>query len=860
MGKSILLIISFWFFGQELIAQKEANTWYFGNNAGIDFNKGYPQSITNGKLISPEGCASYSTPDGRLLFYTDGVNVWDSTHKLMPNGTGLKGDPSATQSSIIIPKPFSFTSYYIFTVDKVAGANGVRYTEVNMAFNAGKGDVVPWRKNLLILSSGCEKITAMKHADGINYWVLMHKFNSDIIYSYMVTFFGVSYFPVKSYTGIKIANYYSNTLGAMKFSPDGRKIAYANHTMDTSVIADFDALTGRVSKVWAFPIDDAYGLEFSSKGQYLYVSEMNNRKVYQYNVKSNSIGDFIASKRLIDSNYNNFAGALQMGPDNKIYISVTGSQYLHVINAPDSAADKTRPQKDAIYLGGKITQLGLPNFNQSIFNKVYIIVTRNCINDSTQFSISNTNTIDSVKWDFGEPAAMADNISNKMSDVSHVYKYTGYYTARLLYYSRRYIHFTWNKFYIKDPKPRIGNDTIFCGAFSLDLKPHKTYINYQWNNNSLLNHITVKSKGQYSIRVKDSVGCFSGDTINIINPTIKPAIDAKDSILCLKNNLLTLKDLTDYDGDSRKSVKWYFGDGTNMEDSIVKKEYPGTGTFKVKLIVSGISECTDSVEKTFKVLHHPVAKFSFNSPCFPDPVQFKNESTIEEGKITEYSWQFGDYSTSKAVNPLKSYDESGKYTVTLIVKSDKGCVDSMVKQRGITVKQKPNAFFDFKEVSIAPTYKRTILFNNLSSTDVTTYNWDFGNNKKSTLKNPTLDYLDSGMNIFTLWVTNQDNCTDSFSLSTYQKFYFYLPNVFSPDANNINETLVPVASVYIKYYTMEIYNMWGEKLFETNDIKTGWDGNYQDKPCQDGIYICKIHFTPFNGLLEHYEQPIRLMR
>lgn len=860
MGKKLLLIISLWGFVGCLFAQKEANTWYFGNNAGISFKDGKPESLTDGKLMSPEGCATYSTASGRLLFYTDGTNVWDSTHKLMPNGTGLKGDPSATQSSIIIPKPFTYNSYYIFTVDKSAGGNGVCYTEINMSLNGGKGDVVSWRKNILLMRSGCEKITAIKHADGINYWVLLHKFNTDIVYAFIVTYFGPSYFPVKSNTGIRISGFYSHTLGTMKVSPDGKKIAYVNYAMDTSVIADFDALTGKVKNAWIFSNDDAYGLEFSSKSQYLYISEQNNRRILQYNVKAVTKNDFIASRKTVDSNYSNLLGALQIGPDNKIYISETGSSYLHVINAPDSSAEYSHPQKQSVYLNGMVAQLGLPNFNQSILTRVFITVTNNCINDTTKFTISNTNTIDSVSWNFGEPAALADNISNKMNGTGHVYSNPGYYTVWLTYYTRMFKHYAWLKFYVKNPKPRLGNDTVFCGAFTTDIKPHKQYISYQWNNNSNGSKIIVNSKGRYILRAKDSVGCYSSDTVNVINPVLKPKISNNDSVICFKNNLLILKDQTDYDGDQRKSVKWIFGDGTSVSDSVALKEYANTGSYSVKMIVKSANNCSDSVERNLRIIQHPVAKFSFNNPCFPDPVNFVNESTSTDGKIKEVIWDFGDKTTSSAINPEKHYDEKGKYTVKLIVKSDNGCVDSITKQRAINVKGRPTAGFTFKEVSTAPTYKRTVLFSNTSSDDVTSFKWDFGDGRYSYQKNPTLDYLDSGENKFVLWVKNSEGCEDTFSMTTYQKFYFYIPNAFSPDANNTNETLVPTASIYVKSYRMEIFNLWGEKLFVTNDIKTGWDGTYKNAPCEAGVYVCKIYFTPFNGLLEHYEQPVLLLR
>src|SRR5437764_1215512 len=118
--KKILLIYLF-LICTASFAQKEANNWYFGRNAGVTFNGGAPVAVTNGQLNTLEGCASISDANGNLLFYTDGIKVWNKNHVVMTNGTGLRGDPSSTQSGIIVPKPGSSTIYYIFTVDMQGG-------------------------------------------------------------------------------------------------------------------------------------------------------------------------------------------------------------------------------------------------------------------------------------------------------------------------------------------------------------------------------------------------------------------------------------------------------------------------------------------------------------------------------------------------------------------------------------------------------------------------------------------------------------------------------------------------------------------------------------------------------------------
>src|SRR5688572_27382027 len=139
-------------------AQKEANIWYFGAQAGMDFNGGAPVSLSNGQLYTTEGCASIADANGNLLFYTEGVNVYNRLHVTMPNGTGLMGGTSASQSAMILPVPGNSTQYYIFTVPNTA-SGGLTYSMVDMTLAGGNGDVTT-KNAALGAVNVAEKLTA----------------------------------------------------------------------------------------------------------------------------------------------------------------------------------------------------------------------------------------------------------------------------------------------------------------------------------------------------------------------------------------------------------------------------------------------------------------------------------------------------------------------------------------------------------------------------------------------------------------------------------------------------------------------------------------------------------------------------
>lgn len=160
------------------IAQSQASNWYFGDGAGIRFNdNGSVTALTDGKLNTKEGCATISDDDGNLLFYTDGIRVYTKDHVIMQNGNGLYGDPSSSQSALIVPNQKDTNIFYIFTVDtSVFEADpdyGLNYSTVDMSLDGGKGAVTI--KNTKLLDYCSEKITAvLKDCFDKSVWVITY--------------------------------------------------------------------------------------------------------------------------------------------------------------------------------------------------------------------------------------------------------------------------------------------------------------------------------------------------------------------------------------------------------------------------------------------------------------------------------------------------------------------------------------------------------------------------------------------------------------------------------------------------------------------------------------------------------------
>jgi gliding motility-associated-like protein len=425
-------------------SQKEAAIWYFGEYAGLDFNSGVPVVLTNGQLNTFEGCATISDNNGNLLFYTDGVTVWNNNHTVMPNGNGLLGDESSTQSAIIIPRPNNTNQYYIFTVDARTLAplspDGIKYSTVDLSLPPF-GDIIPTEKNINLVRRAYEKITAIKNADNNTFWVIT--FVQDEFLAYRITATGINTTPV-----ISPVTSTNESIGYLKISPNGTKIACANYgTNQSLMLYDFDPATGIVSNETPLalhrPEDIPYGVEFSPQSTKLYVqTDQQNAggrtppsKIIQYDLLSANISN---SRVLIHTSNTNTRGALQLAIDGKIYracsasigLNQIGTPFLGVINDPEANGLACNYVHDAIdvTLGGtfpthKVVE-GLPPFMASFFLEPTISANDVCFGTSTQFTLSSSTPPTSILWNFGDPSSGANNTST-LENPTHLFTAPG---------------------------------------------------------------------------------------------------------------------------------------------------------------------------------------------------------------------------------------------------------------------------------------------------------------------------------------------------------------------------------------------------------------------------------------------------
>ena len=370
-----------------VLAQKEGNIWYFGFNAGLNFNGGKPVAVTTSAMSTPEGCSSIADANGKLLFYTDGIKAWNKNNVAMPNASGsnypadwnkmLGGDASSTQSAMIAPVIGQPGRYYIFTVDgntssKTVGPenqyDGIYYCIVDMSLNGSLGDVDTAfvraklnftgssRNKIGLADSTSEKLCAVKHSCKKAYWVITNNPFTGNYYSYLVDTNGVSDTPVISAIETPSAFGVYSAAGYLSSSADGKTLVAAQHFGQAIDIFDFNAINGTLSKKENIPMGKGtYGVAFSPNDSVFYVSA--DYSCYQFQRFISTIAS--TQTNLLTTDYYGSEYALKLGPDNKIYGSIYNDT-LTVINNPNSISN---PQVNylALPLKGKLAFLGLPN-------------------------------------------------------------------------------------------------------------------------------------------------------------------------------------------------------------------------------------------------------------------------------------------------------------------------------------------------------------------------------------------------------------------------------------------------------------------------------------------------------------------
>jgi gliding motility-associated-like protein len=815
---------------------KHANVWYFGIKGGLDFNNVPPTSLIDGKMNTQEGVSSIADANGHLLFYTDGTQIWDRKHNLMPNGTGLKGHSSSCQAAVIVPHPGNKLLYYVFTTgfyENAATTNngGLCYTVVDMSQNGGYGDVTV--KNQVLLGTSTEKVATIKHCNAKYTWIVGHD-EKDNFYSYLLDVNGLNKTPVVS----KIGTYYwDSRKGFLKGSTDASLLATTIEDESTIEVFDFNNSTGTLSNVRSvypqlFPWDwkGAYGIEFSPDSKLLYVSityEQANvsvtgaSRLLQFDLsKTTSSTLFNSFVEIKKTDFNFEIGALQLAPDGTIIVAnpnstLNFSPYLGVIYKPNNIGTSCNYVHRAINLGPTSSVfLGLPTFQQifPVKKKVEIIGSdticnipteklykiklpqSDCGNHTVAWVLSGNATVKTktdstvlVRFDVAGKATVICNYTDECQTISDTFNIT----------------------IPNIPTLSAGADKKICSNGSATFQASSGLSNYVWSDGTKGTKLTTNKAGTYYVSATDICGNIHKDTVIV---SVVAQLEGKlDTFACFGEKLL-------YKGI----------------------QIPADSSMKFNL--KSVGGCDSTL--TVKVLSYDPIKFE---PKI-QPIRCAGQSN---GQIFVSTTQPNlSYSIKKGVyQPDSLFTNLGPDTYNISAQDQHGC--TLTKK--ITLSDPPNLSVNLpKDTIVQEGTVFTIVPTIHGATSPYTYTWSPTQNLTcNDCVNPMVTGV-TGSTTYQLTLTDANGCTAkaTFVLGSSTlpipppECKIFIPNAFSPNGDE-GFTVFSADECLTEIRTFSIFDRWGNWIFykehfDPNNPDISWNGKYKGEPLDSGVFTYVI--------------------
>jgi|GEM_PF-1013640 len=771
--------------------QKQNNQWRVGPT-GVNFNTTPPTATSGAALLISEGCASIAdATTGQLLFYTDGVTVWDSTNTPMPNGQGLLGGVrllSSTTAAVLVPKPFSPQLYYVITIDEQSSANGIRYSLLDMRLNGGKGDIVTGQKNIPIYNTQSEKLEVVPTRDGCGYWLLSHSSNGNDFYAFAITQAAINTTPIISTVGLQVFN----GAGHMKINPQFTKLAMGEFSTQKIELFNFNNATGVVSEpvTWAFRyplVGVIYGVEFSPDGSKVYVADLN--VIIQYDISSGIAATIEASGVDLTAGVRPFRGAtLQLGPDGKVYAAAGVFARINKPNVKGTGCDFEPNPTD--FAREVSTAYGLPKFIYGLQLPVNVFAyTDTCATRPTRFLLADSAAAESITWAFGDPASGAANTATGGAP-KHTYNTLGSYTVTALLKFACYTDTVRRQITVNDCFPiktiKVGTDTCVGLTHIFQAAGITSSPLFFW------------SFGDPASGTADTVTIRGGNTVPFPTHT--------------------------FTAPGRYQV-------------CVRLQEPGGPLYRVCQVFT-INQCC-------------VNTLFVKDSCAGAPVAFSVLSNVQAGS---YAWNFGDAgsptNTSTQPAPTHTYAQPGTYTITLSAEGPCGLFTVFLSKTIVACAPPCIPIIALLDTCL----QRGSVFSIAAPSVVTGVTWNFGDagsggQNSSTELAPTHFFTDTGtytVQAFVNLACGLQQATRAVRIVACAACLATVPNLVLQRGARPNRQFLAQLACPAKTFSLEIYNRWGQSVFKTNNPLEAW----QPTNTGTGIYFYTLRISFTNGQSE----------
>jgi gliding motility-associated-like protein len=394
-----------------------------------------------------------------------------------------------------------------------------------------------------------------------------------------------------------------------------------------------------------------------------------------------------------------------------------------------------------------------------------------------------------------------------------------------------------------NPLPTVGitalPGTTVCSGNSVTLSGTGA-LSYAWSGGiSDGVAFTPGSSGTYTVTGTDGNGCTATSSINItVNPL--PMVQVNYNGPVCEGVTLSLN-------ASGGSIYVWTGPNNFVSNlpnpQITNADYNLHNGIYTVTVTDG-NGCTNSATLQVVVNDNPVVNFNASqlSGCEPLCVDFTDLSTVQGATLQTIDWYVNGNSIGNGTQ-INNYcfNTPGLYTVGVAVTSSAGCSSNLVLNNYIQVYSQPIADFNINP-ELVPISNPFVQFIDNSSGYISNWVWNLGDGSVLNEQHVFHSYTDTGQYCVTLTVASNGNCTSSIThcLYVYPEFYVYIPNAFTPNGDKLNEYF-QVEGVGIKQIEMEIYNRWGEKIYETTSLN-GWPGTIRTgtEEAEQGVYVYKI--------------------
>jgi len=379
--------------------------------------------------------------------------------------------------------------------------------------------------------------------------------------------------------------------------------------------------------------------------------------------------------------------------------------------------------------------------------------------------------------------------------------------------------------------------------------------------------VTFPGYGIYEGLLILNPGTECGDTASIyVEISVPPIVDFSfDYDTCVAGPV-TYADLSAGVDSDIALWFWDFGDNNGISTAANPiHSYTDPGVYSVSLMVTDENGCSDELIQEVTWLPVPplivIEPSSFNG-CQPLDIFFNNLSTPIDDTY-EIIWDFGDGGIGMDISPSYTYTVPGEYTINVGITSPIGCYTERNFPDLIRVDSFPVADFYFGPDRITNFMPEVNFFDN-SIRDYK-WQWDFAGQGFSYEENPTFSFPDTGHQIVELIVTTEAGCPDTIQkiVDVIPEVRYFLPNAFTPNDDTVNDEFKGVGYYRgMRDYNFQVWNRYGELIFETQDPDEGWNGRKYNGGGKMplGVYVCQVSYRSPRGVRQEVQGFITLIK